>query len=144
MGECNYYLKARFKNRKALDAAVPKFEAFLKEADEAGDFWQKHRGDGNDKAFWDMFIPRFPLVTKYLGKLVGGDSHNGLAGELSFGNEEGYLAKDKKSPVLCYSEYTWHLASWNRLCDFLKSEFGAIKTNWISEEDIDPMDGLHV
>lgn len=170
MGEATYYLKARFKSPAAAKKAEPLVLAFLQEAEKAGDYWQKNRGGISGPAkkadqFWKDFADQFPLVTKYLkaplfrqykeltkGKwgytkgepLFGGDHNNGLAGNMSFGSSESEDNLSVNGAVLAYHEYTWHLASWDELCAWLKIEFGATEAKWLSEEYANVSDLLEV
>jgi hypothetical protein len=100
VGECNFYLKARFRTDAEARAAEPRLLALLSEGEDAYHFWQdaregyfqRHRRHSpleeteHQEAiqFWAEFRARFPLVCDYLGELVGTDDwYNGLAGHLS-------------------------------------------------------------
>lgn len=147
MGSATYYLKARFASKAAALKAKPKVQAFLEEGGLAYAYWQKHRGafSENEEPFsWQHFKKKFPLVSKYLGPLFGGDSNNGLAGIISFGGCDVEDALLEHGDELWYSEETWHLADWNPLCRFLETEFGAQATAWVSDEKLDPWDSVNL
>jgi hypothetical protein len=89
MGECYFYLKAKFPSTQHLKKVYPDIQKFLKEGQKAEEWWQNHRGD-KPKIFWTAFETNFPTVTQYLkhaGKF-GADNNNGLSGQLEFGNNE--------------------------------------------------------
>ena len=134
MGEATYYLKARFRNAEAAELALEPVRAFLAEVGRAQAWWQKHRHLA-EAEFWPEFRKLFPATTKYLGTLAKGDCNNGLAGEMSFGDEPDNIGV--VDDELRYSEYTWHLASWGRLCEYLENEFGAVKAAYVSDEYAD-------
>lgn len=75
MGECNYYLKARFRDADAATEARPRLAALLAEGERAYDYWQEARRSENPEVtadeFWAGFRERFPLTTNYLGELAG-------------------------------------------------------------------------
>src|SRR4051794_13554688 len=95
MGECNYYLKARFASAEKAKEAEPRLIELLAEGEKAYRFWQGSRplfgGRSNPNhvvptaaRFWQVFRERFPLTYRYLGTLAGIEHwNNGLAGELS-------------------------------------------------------------
>ncbi len=89
MGECNYYLKARFATAAGAKAARSRLAALMAEGEQAYGYWQAERTRGmprnlpTAKAFWAAFRERFPRVREYLAKLDGiKDWNNGLAGQL--------------------------------------------------------------
>lgn len=89
MGECNFYLKARFASPAGARAAVPRLSALLAEGESAYHYWQSLRGPAATSAappadqFWAVFRSRFPHTCEYLGDLNGSaDWNNGLAGQL--------------------------------------------------------------
>jgi hypothetical protein len=143
MGEAVYYLKARFKDSKALDKAMPKIQKFLTQTGEAQDYWQKNRS-GDKTKFWAGFRKQFPLTTKFLGTAAGGDHNNNLAGVLSFGQDGELKVSDRDPAVLKYNEMTWHFANWDGLAIYLCTEYGALRAEWISDEYADPSDGIDI
>src|SRR5262249_11800312 len=93
MGECNFYLKARFATDQAARAAVPRLVALLAEGERACRFWQDRRcrrfPDPPERRpqvapqFWAEFRSQFPLVCEYLAERNGiEDWSNGLAGQM--------------------------------------------------------------
>lgn len=74
------------------------------------------------------------------------DCNNGLAGTISFGGDEGNDIEhlDRDGAVLKYWADTWHLASWDELCVYLVKHFGAVKSDWVSDEHINPFDAVRV
>lgn len=159
MGEATYYVKARFKDQAAAEAALPGIKRFLSEGIEAQDWWQRNRGmehDGQRAAFWDQFKAKFPMVVKYLESfhagcgggehcLVGGDCNNDLAGFLDFGGCEDDLdAVEVHGDELVYSATVWHFARWDPFVAFLESKFGATETGWVSDEYLDPYDSIEM
>ena len=55
MGECNYFMKAAFKDTPAALKARKYLNTFIKEAAKAYDFWQANRGKECD--FWNTLNP---------------------------------------------------------------------------------------
>src|SRR5262245_58180922 len=93
MGECNYYLKARFRSAAEAKKVLPRLAELLVQGERAYDFWQGsrgglHFGDVNWKkpsvdGFWKAMREHFPLVYQYLRELADiADWNNGLAGHL--------------------------------------------------------------
>lgn len=143
MGSANYYLKARF----PVDVDKEKLYAFFVEGEKAYNYWQNNREQPKETVvFWKEFTTQFPIVSKLISDLVGGDKDNSLAGELSIiapnhCNEYGWVNKNT-SEVLFYCAETWHFASWDRLCTFLCTEFHATSANWLSDEYVNLWDLL--
>ena len=82
MGECNFYLKARFATDAEARAAVPRLVALLSEGERAHEYWQDARTCEDSprceplptaEEFWEVFRSRFPLVCGYLGALNGAE-----------------------------------------------------------------------
>lgn len=108
---------------------------------------------GSRERFWMEFHKQFPLTYKYLAApihsrydvakggygdpaaLTGDDANNALSGVISFGDKEALDNLKVEDNTLLYDEYTWHLASWDALCEWLKQEFGAEAADWLSEEN---------
>ena len=59
MGECAYYLKAEFKDKKTATDVSIKLNAFFSEASKAYDFYQEAR-EGDPKEFWQKFESQYP------------------------------------------------------------------------------------
>lgn len=146
MGSCSYYLKAKF---VGVFPPVEKIEDLLRENLLAYTFWQKHRG-GDEEQFWREFRNQFPLVTEMLGTLVGGDCNNQLSGEMSAGDEDGWTldtvpgGEEGEVELRLTWHEVWHMASWDRLSNFMVKKFGATESTWVSEEDlnVDPFDNF--
>jgi hypothetical protein len=75
VGECNYYMKARFEDEAAARDARPRLAALLAEGEQAYRYWQDARQVDDPELsaddFWTEFRERFPLTTGYLGELAG-------------------------------------------------------------------------
>lgn len=71
---------------------------------------------------------------------------NGPAGVISFGgDEDGDIDHlDRAKDVILYWAEVWHGASWNKLCQYLVSHFGATNSDWASDEHLDPFDTIEV
>ncbi len=112
------------------------------------------------KKFWDTFKKKFPLVTEMLeltityGHVDGvwknktpvmtTDPRNSLSGHINFGHEKDIDRLGTDDDVLSFSNEVWHFANWDSLATFLEKKFGAIKVNWISEEDTSIFDSIEV
>jgi len=166
MGECNYYLKARFATDAKARDAVPRLVALLAEGEQAYDYWQNTRRQ-QDQArrpsqrqspqeqqqiaaqFWSVFQARFPLVCDYLGDLVGiEDWSNGLAGQLgSLVDPQHKRRGDPSSSLVCRESLLllrlngiWHCSKMRLLEEFCKDELGAVAVGSVSEEEFDEDD----
>lgn len=137
MGEARYYLKALFPE-DISEELEEQITEFIMEGQAANDWWQAHRGCPEPQRFWDRFTVKFPVVTEYLGDLVGGDCNNELAGMLDFGNKNELEDIEIFGYELLYSCTCWHFASWNTFAAFLEQKFGAYRVNWLSDEYLDP------
>jgi hypothetical protein len=145
MGEATYYLKARFKDAKAAEEALPKFAAFIKQGQEAEAWWGNHRKmerEGKRAEFWAEFKEKFPSVYEYLGDLRDGDCD--LARALNFGWCENEEEPSREEDIIYFTDRVWHFADWGVLCAYLETKFGAVKTDWLSDEYHDPFDALEV
>lgn len=145
MGEATYYLKARFNSAGELSSKMGEIKDFFEQGCNAEDYWQTNR-DKKPSEFWPTFKQEFPLIVEYLGdKFVGGDCNNDLAGVLNFGSEEDVdHALRHEGAILYYSAYTWHFANWDKIANFLEKYFGAVATNWLSDEHLNPFDCLAI
>lgn len=145
MGEATYYIRAMFPEEIDEELAE-RITNFVEEGQAAHEWWQQHRGCDSWGKFWDRFSEKFPLVTKYLGELVGGDCNNAPAWELNFGRKEDLdiLPIAFQWDEFQYSCECWHFASWERFAEFLKTEFGALRAGWVSDEELDPYDNVQM
>lgn len=141
MGEATYYLKALFPE-DISEELEEQITEFIKEGQTAYEWWQNHRMCPEPQRFWDRFTVKFPVVTEYLGDLVGGGCNNELSGMLDFGDDNELENIEINDYELIYSCTCWHFASWDRFATFLQQKFGAETVNWLSEEDIDPFELL--
>lgn len=124
MGECFYYLKARFPNtisNELRDELTSFFEDLIEVS---------HNKTFNNKVNIEK---DFPLVAKFEKTLPPT-----LDGCLCYGYNrddiDGLWIEDN---VLKYSAEVWHFADWSYLGPFLKSQFGAIDYKCMSEEEND-------
>lgn len=151
MGECNYYLKARFQSTEAAAAARPRLVALLAEGERAYDFWQDSRRrcwDGSNVSaseFWTEFHERFPLVVVYLRDLIDiPDWDNGLVGHL--GNlvdprperepPHATLIQDGDL-LLLQLNMIWHFSDMGLLERYCREELGAMAVGSISDEQLE-------
>jgi hypothetical protein len=149
MGECNYYLKARFKDAAAAGAAEPRLTALLAEGEGAYDYWQgSRRWDGPDvpaAEFWAGFRQRFPLTVGYLKELAGiPDWDNGLAGHLGClvdprpGRPHPGASLVREGDLLLLRlDMIWHFTDMGLLERYCRDELGAVGVGSASEEDFD-------
>lgn len=146
MGECAYFLKAEFISAAAAKKAQSGIKQFIKEANEAYNYWQDNRGPEDSKVFWKEFKRKFPLVTEYTlaAGLFGGNDLNDLSGNLDFGQEDNQVQRNGN--IISYTASTvWHFADWSHFADFIKSKYGARKVVWSSEEnDCGGIDSLNL
>jgi hypothetical protein len=151
LGECNYYLKARFPTAELAVVASSGLSELLGQGEAARDYWQSSRPHNaftqrdwqppTDAEFWAGFRECFPLVHKYLGELAGTtDWSNGLAGQLSCmvdprvkrqREPNASLMQDGETLYLKLSGI-WHCAELGRLERYCVRELGALATGSIS------------
>lgn len=155
MGECNYYLKARFPTTEGAGAAVPRLNELLGQGEAARAYWQDarphplreaHQQAPSAEAFWAGFSERFPLVHRYLRELAGTpDWNNGLAGQLSClvdprvsrrGDPSASLVQDGDTLLLKLSGI-WHCAELGRLQRYCVEDLGAVAAGSISQEALE-------
>lgn len=159
MGECNYYLKARFATAERAAAAIPPLSGLLRQGEAAQDYWQNSRPripqrSGSEppsaEVFWAGFRDRFPLVHAYLGELADTpDWNNGLAGQLSAlvdprvqrdGDPSASLTQEDDVLLLKLGGI-WHCAELIRLERFFLEDLGAAAVGSVSEEDFESEEG---
>jgi hypothetical protein len=148
VGECNYYLQARFVSPQVAEEALPKLVSLLGQGQEAYDYRQGSRDiikpagkRPTPKEFWTHFQEAFPLVTRYLGKLVGIENWNiGLAGQLGClvrsDAQRAHLQRQGDVLRLTLRDI-WHCTEMDRLERFFTAELGALVVNWASEERLE-------
>jgi hypothetical protein len=158
LGECNYYLKARFPTAERATAAVPRLSELLGQGEAARDYWQNSRPSWlreggrqppSAEVFWAGFRERFPLVYRYLRELADTpDWNNGLAGQLSCmvdprvpqrGDPRASLIQERDTLLLKLSGI-WHFAEMGRLERYCLEDLGAVAAGSISEEDLERYD----
>jgi hypothetical protein len=149
MGECNYYLKARFTDEAAAATAEDPLVALLAEGEGAYDYWQgSRRWDPPEvpaDEFWAGFRKRFPLTTGYLKELVGiPEWDNGLAGQLGCLVDPRRGSKGHPSALLVRSgdvlqlrlNMIWHATEMGLLERYCR-DLGATAVRSLSEENLD-------
>jgi hypothetical protein len=150
VGDCNYYLKARFARRKDAVVARSCLARLLAEGRRAYDYWQGSRafrlqGDPpppSPEVFWAHFRTHFPLTTSYLGERAGvADYRNGLSGLLGCLADP---ADPREAALGCYDEELelkliniWHCSDLALLERYLRDECGAVAAGSVSEENFD-------
>ena len=151
MGEATYYLKARFPE-PISDELLAKINAFRQVGEDAYEYWQSDR----DRSITDTFrhlSSTWPIIDRYFDVALPGyiitdkSSSNDFAGLLDFGRHEDnelFEIRTDDPCVLTFQAYVWHFADWDPLTEFLKSEFGAIAVNWVSDEYVDIGDLVQV
>jgi hypothetical protein len=155
MGECNFYLKARFSTDADARAAVPRLVALLAEGERAHLYWQDARTCEDPPRceplpaadeFWSAFRARFPLVCRYLGELNGADEWDdelvGQLGQLVDPRPE--RLSDPSSSLVCRAgvlylrlNRIWHFSQMHLLERFCAEELGAIAVGSSSREKLD-------
>jgi hypothetical protein len=138
MGECAYAFKLGFDSEAQAKKALPKVKRFIKQAEQAYNFWQKNR----DRAcsFWSAFEQAFPLITEYVKEVKdhekkeiwGEDYHNGLSGHLDFGQDGKVKVID--NTIYYYADPVWHFMDWDDMVNFLQKKTKAIRAVWGSDE----------
>jgi hypothetical protein len=155
VGECNYYLKARFPTAARAAAAMPRLCELLGQGEAARTYWQDSRPriprtsgpePPSAEVFWTGFRERFPLVHAYLRELAdAADWNNGLAGQLSCmidpriprrGDPSASLVQEGDTLLLKLGGI-WHFAEVGRLERYLLEELGAIAAGSISQEELE-------
>lgn len=136
MGECAYFLKAEFKDKKTATNVAQKLNAFFKEASKAYNFYQDAR-EGNPKEFWQKFESQYPLLFDYAKTLPGYGKKSPqkvLSGNTDFGQEEDDEVRQVDN-ILGWVAEVWHMADWSPLAAYIKEKFGAIKVVIDTEEN---------
>jgi hypothetical protein len=142
VGECNYYLKARFPNDKEAVIGQARLTALLAEGERAYEWWQSQRGGSQPEPsadeFWAYFRAAFPLTTGYLGPLAEiEDWSNGLAGMLGclVDPSDGQAARlEREGDLLSLKlRRIWHFTEMHLLEAYLE-ECGAVAVGSVSEE----------
>jgi hypothetical protein len=149
VGECNYYLKARF--RDAAAEARPRLAALLAEGERAHRYWQDAR-QGDEPAtsaddFWVEFRERFPLTTNYLGELAGvEDWDDGLVGHLGSLVDPEPTRPDPSATLnqdddllLLQLNMIWHFSEMELLERYCFLELDALAVGSISDETVAEM-----
>jgi hypothetical protein len=155
VGECNYYLKARFPTAERAAAAMPRLCELLGQGEAARAYWQDSRprisrASGPEppsaEVFWAGFRDKFPLVYAYLRELADTlDWNNGLAGQLSClvdprvrrrGDPSASLTQEGDVLLLKLGGI-WHGAELGRLERFFLDDLGAVAVGSASEEDFE-------
>jgi hypothetical protein len=155
VGECNYYLKARFPDADTACAAVPALAELLGEGEQAYHFWQDKRTCEDPPRceplpiadeFWEEFRRRFPIVCRYLCEVDGvEDWDDGLVGIL------GCLVdpRDERrwfpsASIVCRNAVLflrlngiWHFSDLRLLERYCTAELGAQAAGSISEEELE-------
>jgi hypothetical protein len=153
MGECNYYLKARFENDRAAVQAIKPLAVLMAEGEKAYMYWQGARclGRPTDKQpsaeqFWAGFRQQFPLTCIYLGLFVGiKDWSDGLAGTLGClvdplddRKEQPRASVVRQGDELHVSlEGIWHFTNLGFLETYIEEVLGAVAVGSLSDEDWD-------
>jgi hypothetical protein len=149
VGECNYYVKARFNHPKDAEIARGQLTALLTEGEKAYEYWQSCRAFRPTGAppmpsadeFWAHFRATFPLTTAYLGDVAGVDDYNnGLAGLLGClvdpaGGQASLECYDGMLEIVLRN--IWHFSKMHLLERYLRQTCGAVAAGSVSEEDFD-------
>jgi len=138
MGTARYYMRAEFGSEEKAESALLKIKKFLKEAKKAQDYWQANRDmeyKDQRSQFWDKFSTLYPEVSKYLdvAGYYGGECNNTLAGRISFGGSD-EINIELYGDEVRYNAEVWHFANWTMFGKFLKTEYGARKFGYVSDE----------
>ena len=132
MGECYYYLKARFPKGSITKKKEKRIEEFFLQGDEAETWVWKQDGK---KISQTEFNEKFPVIAEFL-KISGMEVSDNRA--LEFADCGGSEVMDRLTitdrEVSFYSEVS-HMADWQPIADFLTKEFGASKVVWDVEEN---------
>ncbi len=149
MGECNYYLKARFQDEDEAAKARPRLAALLAEGERAYDFWQAARMSDEPVMsaddFWSQFRQQFPLTTGYLGELAGvEDWDDELVGHLgSLVDPDStepappaILTQDGET-LLLQLNMIWHFSDMGFLERYCFLELDALDVGSISDETVE-------
>lgn len=140
MGSCVYYAKWKYRNAKKAQEALPIINAFLKEAYEAHDYWQKNRGTKSED-FWAGYKSKFPSCYAFMkaNKKTDGNCNNELSGLLSVGDFAIFEGEVDRLAIgeteVTFNAETWHMADWSPWVLYIKNYTGALKSGWLSEED---------
>lgn len=148
MGECNYYLKARFRDEGVAAEARPRLAALLMEGEQAYNYWQAARqGDEPEMSaddFWAGFREQFPLTTGYLGELAGvEDWDDELVGHLgnlvdpnSTAPSPPAILTQDGDLLLLQLNMIWHFSDMGLLERYCVVDLGAMAVGSISDETV--------
>jgi len=154
MGECNYYVKARFASSEAAKAAIQPLLELLEQGDSAYNYWQKSRSNPRNRVrqqppaageFWATFRNEYPLIIGFLGDFADSlDWDNGLAGHLSCMADcqtqirsLGTCITQEHDEIRLKLASIWHCADLSMLEAYFIDKLGAIAAGSISEEDLE-------
>lgn len=141
MGEATYYFKAVFNSIGDARNNFDKIREYLRQNEECYNEWQEKRHTKQPTKTLNNLKTKYPLVFSVLKIEKATQNMNELAGnliEITEGYNEGLELKQNE---IRFSGETWHLADWQPLENFCLS-LGAIKTNQVSDEYLDPWSTL--
>lgn len=143
MGECVYYIKAKFSSCADMKSAAVRIRQFIGDVDLVSDM-------NRQRPFKDWLASvhkQFPEIYRAL-KWCDVDetkTFDFILGSLSYGAfhdvEENLMVGGR---TICYSANVWHMAGWDLLEVYLRKRCKAIAVGWTSDEDLDPFDGVYM
>jgi hypothetical protein len=138
MGECCYYLKAKFPKGVLNKEKRNEIKVFWKEAQEfENDYWredwfgQREMKPDETARVWKRIEEQYPLVSDYI-KFSGKFETDDLGEIFHFGTSDNMHFNDTE---FWYADEVSHSADWTPMAKYLKHEFGASKVIWDSEEN---------
>lgn len=151
MGECNYYLKARFRDVDSAADARPRLAELLAEGERAYTYWQATRQVDDPQMsaveFWTGFRERFPLTTSYLGELDGvEDWDDELVGHLGSlvdlgrtGPRASATLTQDGDLLLLQLNMIWHFSDLGLLERYCFLELDALGVGSVSDETVEDL-----
>ena len=145
MGECSYFFKMQFKNKREAKKALKPIGDFLRQMREvhdspslAPDSVERLHGE-RDQAIRRNYEKDFPLVADYLEyvgtNMAGGWKGDRTAWSVSVGGDGSPLYLTDEDTIGYAGYDTWHLEDWTPLMGYLGYRFGPIRTGYASEEN---------
>ena len=136
MGECTYFIKAKFKSAPVASKALPKIRKFLKEVLKAEDLQGclYVPSSTKKKALWKEMKEKFPVAAEYL-ETTCQDPEDSISRVWIGSLDEILQNLQLNGDVISYAAYIGHFSDWSFLAAFLKNKFGATRVVIAKEDD---------
>jgi len=136
MGEATYYFKAIFKTKEDAQKSFDKIREYLRQNNEAYDYWQDKRNSKNPQLILNNLKKKYPQVMKLINVDKVTTNMNELSGNFIEIMEDITDNLEIIGNEIQFSGMTWHFADWRTLEVFCL-KLGAVNAKWISDEYTD-------